>query len=108
MTNDEPRTIGESLAFVTRNLGLARPAEVSALMTQWSTLVGDSLATHTQPASLRKGILTIEVTDGAWGAPLNYLRDTLIDRANAVLGGPVISSIKVVVRPQSGVRKPGE
>lgn len=101
MTSDEPRPIGESLAFVTRNLGIARPADAAALLDAWPTLVGDALAQHTRPASLRNATLTIEVDDGTWGAPLKYLGDTLIERANEVLGAPSISAVRVVVRPVS-------
>lgn len=97
--NDDPRPIGESLAFVTRDLGLARPTEVAALVDRWRELVGDALAEHTRPAHLRKGTLTIEAESGAWGAPVKYLGDTLIARANEILGGPIITELRVVVAP---------
>jgi hypothetical protein len=102
MTDSEPRSIGDSLAFVTRNLGIARPKDAAALVGAWPELVGAALAAHSQPAHLRNGTLTIEVEDGAWGAPLTYLGDTLITRANEVLGAELVTTIRVVVRGGGG------
>lgn len=96
--NDDLRPIGESLAFVTRDLGLARPKDAASLVDHWAELVGAALAEHTRPAHLRKGTLTVEVDDGAWGAPLKYLGDTLIERANEILGAALVTDLRVVVR----------
>lgn len=106
MTTDDPRPLADSLAYVARNLGLAPPTELAAVLAHWTELVGDALALHARPASLRKGVLTIEVEDGAWGAPLKYLGDTLVRRANEVLGASAVTTIKVVTRPVSGARTP--
>lgn len=100
--NDDPRPIADSLAFVTRDLGLARPGDASQLVSRWSELVGDALAQHTRPAHIRDGVLTVEVDDGAWGAPLKYLGDTLVARANEVLDAALVTDLRVIVRGASG------
>ena len=53
--NDDPRPIGESLAFVTRDLGLARPGDASRLVAHWSELVGDALAQHSRRVAAGAG-----------------------------------------------------
>ena len=105
--SDEPRPIADSLAFVTRDLGLARPGDASRLVAHWSELVGDALAQHTRPAHIRDGVLTVEVEDGAWGAPLKYLGDTLIARANEVLDAALVTDLRVMVRNDSGGARGG-
>lgn len=102
MTGDDPRPIGESLAFVTRDLGLARPKDASLLVSHWSELVGAALADHTRPAHIRDGTLTIEVDEGAWAAPLKYLGDELRNRANAVLGATLVTDVRVIIRSEHG------
>jgi len=99
---DDPRPIGDSLAFVTRDLGMARPKDAALLVAHWPELVGAALAEHTRPAHLRTGTLTIEVDDGAWGAPLKYLGDELARRANEILGAALVTDLRVIVRAGSG------
>lgn len=98
MSDDDLHSLAESLAFVARDLGIARPSDVARLVQQWEALVGDALAQHTRPAHIRDEVLTIEVDDNAWGSPLRYLHDELIARANAILGGAPLREVRIVVR----------
>ncbi|MFZ4514900.1 MAG: DciA family protein [Acidimicrobiia bacterium] len=102
--DDEPRSLAESLAYVTRDLGLARPNELVLLVQNWNALVGDALAAHAIPTHVRNGVLTIELDSNAWASPLRFLRDALVTRANEVLGGEVVHEIRTVIRGAETLR----
>jgi hypothetical protein len=100
-----PRRISASLDAVTRNLGGAGGPALVDLLRRWPAVVGEQLASHCWPVSLRGGTLTIAADEPAWGAQLGWLEADLKRRLDDVLGAGVVSRIAVRVRPRPG---PGE
>lgn len=96
-SRDDPEPIGEALAAVARDLGLADPKVLGALHARWAELVGEQLALHARPSSLLDGVLVVEVDDPAWATQLRYLGETLKERAATLLGEGSVRSVRVVV-----------
>jgi predicted nucleic acid-binding Zn ribbon protein len=94
---DEPVSLSESLAGVGRNLGLPDPTELTAVLDAWPHLVGADLARHAHVRSLRDGVLLVAVDEPAFATQLRYLESAVRDGATAVVGRPVIRSLRVVV-----------
>lgn len=59
----------------------------------WSEVVGDKIARHTEPLSLRKGVLRITVSDHAWIQQLQFLKEEIRGRLNQRLKKDVIENI---------------
>jgi predicted nucleic acid-binding Zn ribbon protein len=89
----EPRSVGESLGRVASSLGLA-----PTLLTRWPELVGEGLAEHTRPRSLRAGTLVVLVDDPAWATQLRWLEADLVARLGELLGTDQVQRIEVRVR----------
>ena len=99
-----PRPLGASLGQVTRRLGLAPPPVLEAVFSQWSDLVGDRLAAHAHPASLRGEVLIVSVDDPTWATELRYRAHDLLLRMAGRIGHGSPIKIAVIVRP----REPGD
>ena len=93
------RRISASLDAVTRNLGGAGGPALVQLLADWAAVVGEQLAAHSRPVSLRSGTLTIVTDEAAWGAQLGWLDAELRRHLDAALGPGVVTRITVRVRP---------
>ena len=95
------RSVGSSLGDVASRLGLAAPSTLHQIFSQWAELVGEPLATHVQPMSMRDGVLRLRADEAAWAAQVGYLGTDLVARINDRLGTVVVVELAVSVR---GVR----
>ena len=93
-----PRRVAASLESVTRNLtGDGGPALVD-LIRRWPEAVGEHLAAHCKPVSLRAGVLTIAAAEAAWGGQVGWLEADLKRRLDDTLGRGAVTRIAVRVR----------
>jgi hypothetical protein len=60
----------------------------------WNEIVGESVAGHSQPRSIRNRILFIDVSHPTWMQQLQFLKHTLLDKVNTFLGEPLIQDIR--------------
>jgi predicted nucleic acid-binding Zn ribbon protein len=95
------RSVGSSLGDVANRLGLAAPGTLHQIFSQWAELVGEPLATHVKPTSMRDGVLRLRADEPAWAAQVGYLGTDLMARINDRLGTVVVVELAVSVR---GVR----
>ena len=66
---------------------------------RWDALVGERMAAHVQPVSLRRGRLVVSVDDPAWASQLIWIEHDVIERLNAELGSDSVTTLDVRVRP---------
>ena len=65
--------------------------------TEWSDVVGATIARHAQPRRLRRGVLVVEVEGAEWMHELQYLKQDLRAQLNARLGRAAIREIFLVL-----------
>ncbi|MCU1379518.1 MAG: hypothetical protein JWN29_2501 [Acidimicrobiales bacterium] len=95
----EPRRVGDSLDRVASSMGVSRASTLSAVFASWAEMVGDSVAQHSRPRSLRDGTLVVAVDEPAWATQLRWLEADLLTRLNEVLGPGQVARIEVRVVP---------
>lgn len=93
-----PRPVAASLDAVARDLGGDGGPALVLLLRDWPGVVGEQLAAHCRPLTLRAGILTIATDDAAWGAQLGWLEADLKRSLERVLGPGVVTGIMVRIR----------
>lgn len=93
----EPRRVGESLDRVASSLGVTRASTLSGVFASWPDLVGEAVAEHARPRSLRDGVLVVTVDEPAWATQLRWLEADLVARLTEVLGADQVSRIEVRV-----------
>ncbi len=80
----------------------AGPAQVAegSVPGQWATVVGDQIADHATPVSLRDGVLTVSAESTAWATQLRMVQAQLLAKIAAAVGDGVVTSMKIQGRPR--------
>ena len=63
---------------------------------KWPAAVGNELAARSEPASFEDGLLTVRVTDAAWGRMILKLQGEIRHRLNQAVGFRAVRRIRFV------------
>ena len=91
-----PVPLRSALDNLASTLGLTNVDSINALFVDWPEIVGEQLAQHCKPRSLRDQVLTIEASDQQWATELKWMTTPLIDRCCAALGPDTVTSVRIV------------
>jgi predicted nucleic acid-binding Zn ribbon protein len=94
-----PGRVGEVLDRVVRSLGGPSADALSALFEQWPDVVGERLAAHARPVSLRDGTLVVAVDEVGWATQLRFLEADLRRRLGDAAPGLRVDRVEVRVSP---------
>ncbi len=103
----EPVALGDSVAAVGRELGMAAPDAFATVAAAWPEIVGEALVGHAEVRSIRDGVCTIAVDGPGWATQLRYAERQVIERAERRCGPGVVTSIRVVVAGPGQTTKSG-
>ena len=90
----KPQSIHSILEKTLKTLEIDVPLKTYSIVGAWNEIVGESVAEHSQPRSIRNQILFIDVAHPTWMQQLQFLKPTLLDQVNAFLGKPLIRDIR--------------
>ena len=93
-----PRRLSESLSEVASDLQLDDPEVIAGVLGGWAELVGEAVATHARPRSVRQGVLTVEVDTPEWATQLRYLEGEVLRRIGRKVRPGAVTGLRVVVR----------
>jgi predicted nucleic acid-binding Zn ribbon protein len=95
----KPASIGDVLAGVLRESGLAERVEQAAIIPEWSSLVGAQIAAVTEPTSITAdGTMFVRVTTNAWMTELSLMEPELLRALNAKGGRAKVRRIRWLLR----------
>ena len=60
----------------------------------WDSVVGERISRHAQPSKIKKGVLTVKVTDSVWMQDLKFEAEGIRERLNCELKNEAVSKIK--------------
>ncbi|HVV35033.1 MAG TPA: DUF721 domain-containing protein [Acidimicrobiales bacterium] len=95
--NRDPARLGASLDRVAKRLGAPNAKVLSGLFQRWEELVGSGIAAHAKPASLKRGVLIVDVDSNAWVTQLRYMTTELVAKCCEVLGPDAVKKIELRV-----------
>jgi hypothetical protein len=75
-----------------------RVYSVGLVSKKWASVVGEELARRSEPESLSGAVLTIRVTDPAWGRMILKLQGRIVPALNLALGTELVQRINFVTR----------
>jgi hypothetical protein len=78
----------DAVGAIVAKYGCAADIREHRIATHWRSIVGELVASRTWPDGLERGVLWVEVKNSAWVHHLTFLRDTIRDRANEIVGDP--------------------
>lgn len=80
-------------------VGLGRSRDANVIWSRWIEIVGDAIAAHAEPSSLRDGVLKVRADSPAWAAELGYLVGEIKASANALIGRPAVTEVRIWTGP---------
>lgn len=92
---EDPLRLKDLLGATTRRLGMEAAAEIGLVWSRWREIVGDDIAAHAEPTSLRAALLRVRADSPAWATEIGYLRDEIRDRVNRVAGRRLVEEVRV-------------
>lgn len=63
----------------------------------WDGVVGEKIAEHARPSSIKKKVLLIKVTDSVWLQELEFMAETIKERLNSKLQREAIKKVRFKV-----------
>ena len=95
----KPAPIGDVLAGVLLNAGIAARVDQAGIVPEWGALVGAQIARVTEPQSIAAdGTLFVHVTTNAWMMELSMMEPELLRALNAKEGRPPVKKIRWLLK----------
>ena len=95
----KPSSIGDVLAGVLKESGLAARVEQAGIIPEWSALVGVQIGAVTEPTSISAdGTLFVRVTTNAWMNELSLMEPELLRALNSKDGRAPVRRIRWLLR----------
>ncbi|MGH3794870.1 MAG: DciA family protein [Pseudonocardiaceae bacterium] len=91
----DPQRLGRLAARLVADRGWADRVSGGLVFGRWAHLVGDEVAEHARPMSLRGGELTVQASSTAWATQLRLLQRQLVVRITAGVGPGVVTRLRV-------------
>lgn len=93
-------------------MGIKAPVETAELWARWAEIVGDQIAKHASPSSLRDGVLRVRVESPTWATEIGYLGEDIRSQVNTALRTDAVREVRVWVgsknEPVQGARAASE
>lgn len=109
----EIRTIGASVAKLTKPIFGKRGFGQGSIVTEWPNIAGNTLASHTAPDKISyrpnersEGVLHLRIDSSALALELQHLEPQLIERINTHFGYRAVASIRIIQGPITREIKP--
>ena len=95
----KPSSVGDVLAGVLRESGIAERVEQARLIPEWPGLVGAQIAAVTEPTSIAAdGTMFVRVTTNAWMNELSLMEPELLRALNATEGRAPVKRIRWLLK----------
>ena len=91
----DPQPLGRLTSRLASDRGWTERLTTGRLFARWSAIVGEEVAEHARPVSLKDGELTVQALSTAWATQLRLLQRQLLVKIAAGVGDGVVKRLKV-------------
>lgn len=91
----DPQSFSAATRDLAQSRGWSKQVAEGSVLGQWSTVVGDQIADHAVPTSLRDGVLTVSAESTAWATQLRMVQAQLLAKIAAAVGDGVVTTMKI-------------
>lgn len=95
----DPFRLSDLLGPAAKSFGVEDTRAVSALWRRWEEVVGEGIAAHAEPTSLRDGVLKVRADSPVWATEIGYLAEEIRGAIERELGPGSVRSISVWTGP---------
>ena len=92
----DPQTLGSVVNRVAADHHWVDPLSIGTVIARWAVVVGDQVAEHTTPESLREGELVVQADSTVWATEMKRLAATVLRRLDEELGRDVVRKVTVL------------
>jgi predicted nucleic acid-binding Zn ribbon protein len=92
----DPQPLGSATMDLARTRGWTPRVAEGAIFGQWQEVVGEQIAEHADPQSLREGILTVVAESTAWATQLRMVQAQILAKIAAAVGDGVVTSLRII------------
>jgi predicted nucleic acid-binding Zn ribbon protein len=92
----DPQLLGAASQDLARSRGWSARVAEGSVFGRWPSVVGEQIAAHASPTSLRDGALTISAETTAWATQLRMVQSQLLAKIAAAVGEGVVTSLKFI------------
>lgn len=91
----DPQPLGRLSRELAKTQGWSGRVAEGAVFAEWATVVGDQIAEHAAPTSLREGVLHVAAESTAWATQLRMVQAQLLAKIAAAVGDGVVTTLKI-------------
>ncbi|CAM3718626.1 DUF721 family protein [Mycobacterium frederiksbergense] len=91
----DPQSFSAATRDLAQSRGWSKQVAEGSVLGQWATVVGDQIADHAIPTSLRDGVLTVSAESTAWATQLRMVQAQLLAKIAAAVGDGVVTTMKI-------------
>lgn len=77
-----------------KSIGVEERLEENLAFAYWDSVVGEEIASHTDPERIVKGTVMVKVDNDVWRNELAFFKHEIIKRLNDRIGKRIIQEIK--------------
>jgi predicted nucleic acid-binding Zn ribbon protein len=92
----DPQPLGAATRDLARSRGWSTRVAEGSVFGRWPWVVGEQIAAHATPISLREGVLTVSAETTAWATQLRMVQPQLLAKIAAAVGDGVVASLKII------------
>ncbi|MGV0653780.1 DUF721 family protein [Mycolicibacterium thermoresistibile] len=92
----DPQPLAAAARDLARTRGWTGRVAEASVFGCWPEVVGEQIAAHAAPTSLRDGVLTISAESTAWATQLRMVQSQVLAKIAAAVGDGVVTSLKIV------------
>jgi len=96
-----PVSVGGLMKPVVQRIGCGSKILLDMLRKDWGTIVGDSNARNSAPASIDDGVLTVVVSSPVWMTQVRFMKTSFLEKINQSLAarGMEVRDIQFTMNP---------
>lgn len=91
----DPQTLGALTGAIAKNRGWSTKVAEGTVFGRWTAVVGEDIAAHAEPVSLRDGVLSIAAESTAWATQLRMMQSQILAKVIAAVGKGVVTSLRI-------------
>lgn len=91
----DPQTFGALTGALARSRGWSGKVAEGTVIGRWAAVVGDEIADHAQPTSLKDGVLSVQAESTAWATQLRMLQSQILAKIARAVGNGVVTSLRI-------------
>ncbi|GFG53394.1 hypothetical protein CQY20_12365 [Mycolicibacterium agri] len=91
----DPQPLGAATRELAKLRGWSGRVAQGTVFGQWRAVVGEQIAAHARPTTLRDGVLSVSAESTAWATQLRMVQSQLLAKIASAVGDGVVTSLKI-------------